>query len=326
MKTKHFKILGCAALSIMCAMVSHAQSVSSTPVGYVTQTINAGTGSARLFTTFSLPLYSPLASSSVTSVASSVITSNDASYGDLAQAATPHSVKVISGALEGQYFPITANTSTTITVSGDLSGLAANDTYEVVAVDTLSSLFGTPDDGVIIGGTKSEADIVWVLTSAGTWSNYYYNSASSAWVKDARGNPNSDNLALQPDSGILIQRLSASPSSFVITGTVPSVQNVGTINAAGFSVWGQTFPTDVTLLETGIQNASEFTANDLVYIMTSAGTWATYFYDGTNWRKNARGNPISDGEVVSSGSAVLISKATAASSNASVTTALPYSL
>ena len=44
MKTKHFKLLGCAALSIMCAMVSHAQSVSSTPVGYVTQTINAGIG------------------------------------------------------------------------------------------------------------------------------------------------------------------------------------------------------------------------------------------------------------------------------------------
>ena len=40
MKTKHFKLLGCVALSIMCAMVSHAQSVSSTPVGYVTLTIN----------------------------------------------------------------------------------------------------------------------------------------------------------------------------------------------------------------------------------------------------------------------------------------------
>ena len=48
MKTKHFKLLGCAALSIMCAMVSHAQSVSSTPVGYVTQTINAGTGVLKL--------------------------------------------------------------------------------------------------------------------------------------------------------------------------------------------------------------------------------------------------------------------------------------
>ena len=51
MKTKHFKILGCAALSIMCAMVSHAQSVSSTPVGYVTLTIN-GNG----YTALSNPL------------------------------------------------------------------------------------------------------------------------------------------------------------------------------------------------------------------------------------------------------------------------------
>ena len=43
--------------------------------------------------------------------------------------------------------------------------------------------------------------------------------------------------------------------------------------------------------------------------MTSAGTWATYFHDGSNWRKNARGNPISDDTVVASGTAVLISKA-----------------
>ena len=292
----------------------------------MTQTINAGTGSARLFTTFSLPLYSPTSSGVVTSATSSVITDDSASFGDLAQAAAPHSVKILSGSLQGAYFPISSNTSTSITVSGDLTGLSADDTFEVVAVDTLSSLFGTPDDGVIVGGTKSDADIIWVLTSAGTWANYYYNSGSSAWVRDARGNPNSDNLALQPDSGILIQRLAANDSSFVVTGTVPSVQNVATINAAGFSVWGQTFPTDITLSETGIQNASELSSSDLVYIMTSAGTWATYFYDGTNWRKNARGNPISDSVVVASGSAVLISKATAATSDASVSTAMPYSL
>ena len=248
MKTKHFKLLSCAFLSIACAAFSHAQSVSSTPVGYVTQTINAGTGTARLFTTFALPLYSPTASATVSSVSSNEITSDSASFGDLSQAASPNSVKVTSGSLQGKYFPITANTATSVTVSGDLSGLAADDTYEIVAVDTLSSLFGTPDDGVIVGGTKSDADIIWVLTSAGTWANYYYNTGSSAWVRDARGNPNSDNLAIQPDSGILIQRLSSQATSFVVTGTVPSVQNVATVNAAGFSVWGQTFPTDVTYL------------------------------------------------------------------------------
>jgi uncharacterized protein (TIGR02597 family) len=326
MKTKSLKLLGCAVLSCLFAFVSQAQSVSSTPVGYVTQTINAGTGTARLFTTFALPLYSPSASGTVTSVAGNVVTSDDASFGALSEVATPYSLKVVSGTLSGKYFPITANSATTVTVTGDLTGLSADDSYEIVEVDTLSSLFGTPSDGVIVGGTKSEADIIWVLTSAGTWSNYYFNTASSAWVRDARGNPNSDNLAIQPDSGILIQRLSSTSSSFVITGTVPSVQNVASINAAGFTVWAQTFPTDITLANSGIQNAAEFSSSDLVYIMTAAGTWATYSYDGTNWRKNARGNPISDGEAIASGSAVLISKASAASSDSNVTSALPYTL
>lgn len=326
MKIKSLKFLGCAALSCLFAFVSQAQSVSSTPVGYVTQTINAGTGSARLFSTFSLPLYSPSVSGTVTSVNANVITSDNSTFGDLSQVASPFSLKVTSGANLGQYFPITANTSTTITVTGDLSGLAADDTFEVVEVDTLSSLFGAPSDGVIVGGTKAEADIVWVLTSAGTWANYFYSTSSNAWVRDARGNPNSDNLAIQPDSGILIERLSATPTSFVLTGTVPSTQAVSTINQAGFSVIPQTFPSDITLLQTGIHSAAELSSQDLVYVMTSAGTWATYSYDGTNWRRNARGNPISDDVVIASGTSVLISKASSASSDVSVSTAMPYTL
>ena len=46
MKTNILNFLDVPALSIMCAMVSHAQSVSSTPVGYVTIRVNAGTGSS----------------------------------------------------------------------------------------------------------------------------------------------------------------------------------------------------------------------------------------------------------------------------------------
>ena len=325
MKTKHFKFLGCAALSIMCAMVSHAQSVSSTPVGYVTQTINAGTGSSSSLTIFGLPLYSPSESATVTSVSTNVITTDSASFGDLAQAATPYSVKVVSGALAGKYFPITSNTATTLTVTGDTSGLAANDNYEIVAVDTLSSLFGNPSDGVIIGGsTSNEADIVWVLTSAGTWSKYF--NDGSNWRRIARGNPISDNFALAPDSGILIQRYNASSSSFVITGTVPSGQSVIGLASSGLSIFMNTFPVDITLSSSGIQNASEFSSSDLVYSLSSSGTWNKYFHDGTNWRRQARGNPLSDDVAIASGSGVLILKGSSASSDSSITTNLPYTL
>lgn len=324
MKTKTFKLLGCAVLSGLFAFVSQAQSVSSTPVGYVTQTINAGTGNGRVLTAFALPLYSPSVNGSVSSSSSNSVTDDSASFGDLSQAASPHSLKVVSGALTGKYFPITSNTSTTLTVTGDLSGLTSGDSFEVVEVDTLSSLFGTPSDGVIYGGAKADADLIWVLSSTGTWSKYYH--TGSAWVRDARGNPNSDNLAIEPDSGILIQRINTNSSDFVLTGTVPSTQSVIGLNSSGLSVWANTFPVDVTLSDTNIQNAAEFTSNDIVYSLSATGTWNKYFHDGTNWRRQARGNPLSDDAVIASGSALLISKAATATADTSVSTALPYSL
>lgn len=324
MKTKPFKLLGCAALSCLFAFVSQAQSVSSTPVGYVTQTINAGTGNGRVLTGFALPLYSPVSSGTVSTTTATTVTDDTASFADLSQAAAPNSVKITSGSLEGMLFPITSNTATEITVSGDLSGLVAADTFEVVAVDTLSSLFGGPSDGVIYAGSKDVADIVWVLTSTGTWSKYYNNGTN--WVRDARGNPNSDNLAIQPDSGILIQRINAASTDFVLTGTVPTTQSVIGLSSSGLSVWSNTFPTDITLSETNIQNAFEFSSTDLVYSLTATGTWTKYFHDGTNWRRQARGNPLSDDAVIASGTALLISKASAGTTDSTVTTALPYSL
>ena len=325
MKSNTLKLLGCAALSFIFAIASHAQSVSSTPVGYVTQTISAGTGTGSSLTVFGLPLYSPSSSGSVTSASGSTLTDDSAAFGNLADASTPYSLKVSSGTLQGSYFPIVSNTATTVTVTGDLSNLSASDTYELVEVDTLSSLFGNPSAGVIYGGSSTnESDIVWVLTSSGTWSKYFNDGTN--WRRIARGNPISDNYALAPDSGVLIQRYNTNASSFVITGTVPSGQSVAGLSSSGLSIFMNTFPVDITLSQSGIQNATEFSSSDLVYSLTASGTWSKYFHDGSNWRRQARGNPLSDDVVIASGSGVLILKASPASSSTTITTALPYTL
>ena len=126
----------------------------------------------------------------------------------------PYSVKITSGTSNGKYFAVTSNTATSVTVE-DLTGVAINDTYEIVAVDTLETLFGSPSDGVIVGGSKTDADIVWILD--GSWNKYYHNGTN--WVQDRRGNPIRNDLPLSPDSGMLISRLSDQATSFVITGT-----------------------------------------------------------------------------------------------------------
>jgi uncharacterized protein (TIGR02597 family) len=317
MKTLSLKIIGLGGL--LSLLVSSAFAVSSTPVGYVTQTIDAAK-----FTTLSLPLYSPTSTGTVSAVSSPVITSSGSSFGTLSDAATPNAVKVTSGSLAGTYFPIASNTADTITVSGDVSSLVVDDTFEVVAVDTLSSLFGSPADGTIVGGAKSVADIVFILQSTGTWNKYFHNNSN--WVQDRRGNPNSDNVQISPDSGILVNRVSSTPTSFVLTGTVPSTQSIVNINQSGFSVWPQAFPTDITLQESGIQNTAELSSSDRIFILQSSGAWNKYFHDGTNWRQDRRGSPISDSTNIASGSAVLINKASPSSASASVTTPMPYTL
>jgi hypothetical protein len=108
--------------------------------------------------------------------------------------------------------------------------------------------------------------------------------------------------------------------------TVPSGQSVSGLAKSGLSLFINTFPVDITLLESGIQLASELTSDDLVYSLSSLGTWNKYFYDGTNWRKQGRGSPLSDSVVISSGSGVLILKGNDASSDTSIVTNLPYTL
>ena len=325
MKTKHFKFVGCAALSILCAMVSHAQSVSSTPVGYVTQTISAGTGTGRVFTPISLPLYEPAsvtsASGSISSVSATGVTVSSAGFGDLSDSATPYALRVTSGASEGANLLISSNTTDTLTFDFSLSsvastsGITAGDTYEIVSVDTLSSLFGGPSDGVIFSAaTQADADIVFVFSN-GAWLAHYHNGSN--WIrKSGRSTIISNDLPLTPDRAVLLSRISDQSTSYVLTGTLPSTDSVLKLNASGFSFLANNTPTPITLANLALQNANGFVnglSGDAIYLY-SGGSWLKYNHDGTNWiRKSGRSTLISNDVEIPAGSGFLFSKASAGS-------------
>ena len=337
MKTKTLKLLGCALLSGLFAFVSQAQSVSSTPVGYVTQTINAGTGTGRVFTPISLPLYSPAsvsdASGSITSVSATGVTISGASFGNLADAASPYSLRVTSGTLEGANLFISANTADTLTFNlaqssvSTTSGLTAGDTYEIVEVDTLNSLFGGPSDGVIFSAAdQTNADIVYIL-SGGAWLAHYHNGSN--WVrKSGRSTIISDDLALTSDTAILFSRLNNTSTSYVLTGTVPSTDSTLKLNANGFSFLSNNTPADITLGNLALQSAPGFevgATGDSIYLYTG-GSWLKYNFDGTNWiRKSGRSTLISNDVVIPAGSGFLFGKASAGSES-SASLSLQYTL
>ena len=127
MKINTLKFLGCAALSACFAMVSQAQSVSSTPVGYITYTVNANTD-ARL----GIPMEQ--ASSFIGAVASVAAGTIDAgsAVGDLTT--TAHYVKVTSGTLAGSWYEITAASGNSITVTPGFSVSATLKAFLITSV------------------------------------------------------------------------------------------------------------------------------------------------------------------------------------------------
>tara|TARA_B100001093_G_C26822611_1_gene1012554 strand:- start:1120 stop:2133 length:1014 start_codon:yes stop_codon:yes gene_type:complete len=337
MKSKPFKFIGFVALSCLFAFVSQAQSVSSTPVGYVTQTISAGTGTGRVFTPIALPLYSPSsvanATGAIGSVSATGFTVTGASFPSLSDAATPYAVRITSGTLAGVNLHISANTADSITVDFSLSsvsstsGLVADDTYEIIEVDTLNSLLGGPADEVIFSAaTQADADVVYVF-SGGAWLSYFHNGTN--WVrKSGRSTIISDDLPLTADRAILFSRISASSTSYILTGTVPSTNSTLKLNGSGLSYLANNTPTDITLANLGLEAVTGFengATGDSIYLYTN-GSWLKYNFDGTNWiRKSGRSTIISNDIVIPSGTGFVFSK-NGSASEASASLDLQYTL
>ena len=104
---------------------------------------------------------------------------------------------------------------------------------------------------------------------------------------------------------------------------MPSGQSVIGVSSVGATLWSNTFPVDIELADTGIQNLAGFTSDDRIYDISS-GSWKKYFHDGTNWREQRRGNPIRDTHTIASGSSVLIIKASDSGIDGEVVTSPSY--
>jgi len=233
----------------------------------------------------------------------------------------------------------TANTVDTVTIDpGDASfvnlttvGIIGNpsdgDTFEIIPCDTLSSFFGTPATTGIFGGSvPANADTVVVQNTFGNASTYYYNTSLNRWTRQALGNPDSSDVPIRPDTGIVYMRLGNTPLSLIITGSVPSTDRKALVKNSGVSYLSNSWPTDKTLdtfnfssLTTWLSGSTPATA-DIVTIGSS-----NYYYDGANWRRQALGSPVSNPSIPA-GSSVMINKKGNAVGAAILPQAIPYSI
>lgn len=342
------------AVAVAAAIAQlHAQTtVATDPVGFVTVGVAAGDGTTKKNTLFSLPLLevdpslAGQTSGVITSVTSNTISNANAGWtaGDLTKAASPNLIMITSGTAKGRMFLIASspanNTATTLTVSTvdaqiDLTTLgivAGTDTYKIFACDTLGSFFGTPASSGVLGGANVKSADSVVIVMNGISSTYFYNTLLNRWTKSAFGNPDATNTPLLPYYGIQYQRLGSSALSFVITGSVPTIERRVAIKSNGTTLLSQYWPVESTLSGLGLQNmsgwrsASQAKDADTVALI-SGGTSSVYWYTGSNWKKNAFGNPISDGVVVPIGTSIQISRKSGdLTGSTTLSQLVPYSL
>lgn len=305
---------------------------STDPFGYVKLSITSGTGISRKVSLFSVPLLGSLqivgaSSGEITSTGANSITSVGAGWveGELSNASMPHALLITSGQEEGRMFLISTslqNTSDTVYIDetefirhGSLRGLSlnTNDSFRIIPVDTLSSFFGTPQTTLIFGGASSSLADVVTLVVNGSASSYYYNTSLNRWSRVALGNPDASNVPLLPYYGIQYARLAPTPLEFMVIGQVPMGKRVVPIKASGTSLLSQYWPGDMSLSSLGLNGVMGWrsgptAASSDVIAATFGGSVSSYFYDGTNWRRVALGNPIANNAVFLLGSSLLISR------------------
>jgi uncharacterized protein (TIGR02597 family) len=340
-----------AVLSFGLGFDAYAQSVSTTPVGAVTLTIAAGSGSSRVVTPLSFPLVDSasgvgLLKGQITGFSANSLSNSSAGWvaGQFSDPAIPYFVRITSGSAAGRTFLIstsTASTTTGVTIDSEeaglvdltTTGLVVGDSYAIFPCDTLASLFGTPASTGVAGGTSATgagADIVYVMVSGG-WRQYYYNTGGTPGWKRIGLNTASDNIPVRPDSLILYSRIGDTAMSLVLMGEVPASARKQIVRRSGVTPLANPWPAGVTTLSsshiadmTGWAKNADYTQADIVLLMVSGG-WRQYFHDGVNWRRVGL-NSISDGVEIPIGSGVQINKRGSDVSSVDVSPVAPYTL
>ena len=185
MKIKNLNLIGLVALFSAATMSSAiAQDVSSTPVGYVTITINGNGYTAVTNPLQNAVVYSGTASSvaSDTITTSFILTADEIAATD-AEGNSAYYVQTASGAI----YDVTANTDSTITVSSDVSSLiSADDAISVKKYTTLADIFSSDNSfGLTSGGDVASSDVVYVMSSegAGTYAQLAARDGKYAIIK-----------------------------------------------------------------------------------------------------------------------------------------------
>jgi hypothetical protein len=281
-------------------------------VGYRTETLK-GNG---VFNLFSANLDNPIgAAGTIDVIAGTTLTDNEANFTAAFTAGTPLTLKIVEAAnasAVGLISDVTAFTATTVTTADNLSSvLAAGAKYQLRATPTVASTFGADNSAGLAAGTSATADLIWIPTGDGNYSQVFRSSGGlvgAGWRRVGGGAVDASNDPISIVDGIFVQRKAATDLNVVFTGHVQTTKTrTGVIT--GYNPVSRVLPVGLTLadsqLQTELTQGTSATA-DLLWNPKGDGTYDQFFYSsgglvGMGWRKVGGGAADQATSVLSSG-------------------------
>jgi len=318
------KLLPLGALLPFLAVCAFAQTATTTPVGYVTITLPDGTKAPSQTSVYlgltDNPTGAGVLAGKISAVGANSFTCAGAGWtqGEFSEPATPYIVRLTSGTATGTTWQVsttTFNTTDTITISDSgvnlvTLGVAANDTFEILPLDTLSTLL----TGELLGGEDAKTADNVQLWNGNAWVTYYYNTKRSRWER-AVFNTAANNTPIRPDAGFIITHRGPA-KALILTGRAPSSDLRIRFGATKDSFVG-TFPYAKTLAEIGLPSTTGWASSDNASLadkvsIWNGNAWVQYYFDGTNWRRAVFGTISNSVQIQTAERPILITKVNAA--------------
>ncbi len=289
-----------------------SESVPTVPLGYLDTNLPMGNKAFGLLFDDTSATPAGVRAGRIETVSGDTIGLTGANWSaGLTNPAAPWALRFTSGAAEGRLVDITASTASTLSLGGlhlAMLGVAPGDRFELVALDTLGTLFGS---NTLQGGTSAASADVVQLRSGAAWIPYYYDTTLGFWRRTSGVAVNGNNTVVRPGSGILILRRGA-PLGLTISGRVLGSSFRQPVNNASSTVITAGFPTDTTLGDLAVQTLLPGWRNGTVASVADAvglhngTTWVPYYFNGVNWQTAAGVN--ASATAIPAGSALLIQR------------------
>lgn len=274
MKSISYSLIAAAAA---VGMAHGAETATTKPVGYVTNSLQPG------FNLIGLTLQSPsLVTGDIETVNGAQIGDTDLNIQTSLPVGRTYILEVTSGAAAGFVQEFVTVNGGTITLPAAVSGLAADDKYQIRVAPTLEEIFGNT---LQTQSTSAGSDIVWLSNGPGVFEKYYRQSplfGSPVWKKLGPNNTevNAPNTPVVYLDSFFVE-VKTTQKNLVISGELRA-DVTSLFLGPGFNAVGTVFPVGSNLANSNIsgalQSQSTSAGSDIVWISRGPGVFEKYYY------------------------------------------------